>query len=120
MKLKGTTFGETLGPAMEITDQAEADDYFEQLVVHYMERFSGTRLTMDRHEAEKVVRENLGYYPGYYSPETQARVNRLFKTTHPIFGDKAPTPEEAFEAGKRLAEEELKKEKRGGNTDDGN
>lgn len=104
MKLKGTTFGETLRPAMGITDQAEADDYFEQLVAHYMERF-------DRYEAEKVVKGNLGYYAGYYSPETQARVNRLFKTIHPIFGDKTPTPEEALEAGKRLAEDHPKKEK---------
>lgn len=107
MKLKGATFGETLGPAMEITDQAEADDYFEQLVVHYME-YDTDR---NRREAEGIVKENLGYYAGYCGQNTQARVNRLFKTTHPVFGDKTPTPEEAFEAGKRLAGEKLKKEK---------
>lgn len=94
MKLKGTTFGETLGPAMDITDQTEADDYFDQLVKHYMTcqaaiEESGRTLQ----EAEKIVRENLGYYAGYYSANTQSRVNRLFRTTHPVFGDQRPTTE---------------------------
>ena len=104
MKLKGSNFGETLGPAMDITDQAEADDYFEQLVQHYMTCQSAeTEGGRSRVVAERIVRDNLGYYAGYYSDETQARVNRLFRTTHPVFGHKKPTPEEAFEAGKRLA-----------------
>ncbi|HEX7787836.1 MAG TPA: hypothetical protein VF653_16580 [Methylomirabilota bacterium] len=100
MKLTGTTFGETLGPAMGIRDQAEADDYFEQLVAQYMD-YDKSRT---RELAESIVRQNLGYYAGYYDHETMERVNRLFRTTHPIFGSTAPTPEEAFEAGKRFGE----------------
>lgn len=99
MKLEGDTFGETLGPAMEITDETEADDYFLQLVNHYL--LSNHDLK-SREEAERVVRENLGYYAGYYSAEIGERVNRLFRTTHPIFGGTRPTPEEAFKAGEDL------------------
>ncbi len=109
VKLKGTTIGEILGPAMDITDQADADDYFEQLVSHYTSVAKGPRT---RQEAEKIVRDNLGYYAGYYSTETQSRVNRLFKTTHPVFGDTKPTAEEAFEAGKVRGEAIDREEKR--------
>lgn len=103
MKLKGSTFGETLGPAMDITDQVEADDYFEQLIKHYMTCQSAKREGgRSRVVAEQIVRESLGYYAGYYNDKTQKRVNCLFRTTHPVFGDTKPRPEEAFEAGKKL------------------
>jgi hypothetical protein len=62
-------------------------------------RFGGK----SREDAENVERSNLGYFAGYYNAETMERVNRLFKTTHPIFGGTIPTPEEAFEAGRQLA-----------------
>ena len=99
MKLKGKTFGETLGPAMDITDQAEADDYLEQLVTQHMER---SEESPTHEEARAIVLQNLGYYAGYYARKTQERVNRLFRTTHPVFGDSQPTAKEAFEAGARL------------------
>ena len=98
MKLQGTTFGDTLGPAMEITDQAVADDYFEQLAAQHVSR--------DRKDAARIVRENLGYYAGYYNEETQVRVNRLFHTEHPIFGKNTrPSPTEALQAGMKLGKE---------------
>jgi hypothetical protein len=87
------TIGEKCGPAMQITDQAEADAYFEACVEHCM------GFGRSRSEAENIERQNLGYYAGYYDHPTQERVNRLFRTTHPIFGDKHPTPEEAFKVG---------------------
>lgn len=96
MKLEGTTFGETLGPAMSITEQCEADSYFEKLVQHWMD----CDKSRAREVAESIVRENLGYWAGHYDDETQERVNRLFKTEHPVFGKRKPTAEEAFEAGK--------------------
>jgi len=98
MKLKGKTFGETLGPAMEMTDESEARDYYLQLVDHYQE----LNPDWDRDECERVVKENLGYYAGHYNRETQVRVNRLFETMHPVFGNKQPTAEEAFRAGQDL------------------
>jgi hypothetical protein len=70
------TIGEKYGPAMEITDQAEADRYFERCVEHMM------RHGHDRNEAERIERGNLGYFAGYYGDETRARVERLFRCAH--------------------------------------
>lgn len=72
------TTGEKYGPAMEITDQATADDYFEKCVTHSM-IFGNTRK-----EAEDIERQNLGYYAGYYDNETRERVERLFHCQHPL------------------------------------
>ncbi len=95
------TTGEKYGPAMEITDPKEAQEYFEECVIHCM------RDGMAREEAETIERSNLGYYAGYYNPETRARVERLFNCAHPFFGaiatQGAPTPTEAFELGKSFA-----------------
>lgn len=77
---KNITIGEKYGPAMEMTDQAEADGYFEACVAHCMSFGS------ERAEAEEIERSNLGYYAGYYSNETRERVERLFRCKHPVFG----------------------------------
>lgn len=98
MKLRDKiTIGDKYGPAMEITDQAKADEYFEALVEHTM------TYSKSRKEAEEIEKSNLGYYAGYCSDETRQRVERLFKCSHPVFGSIAqngpPTPEQAFNAG---------------------
>lgn len=102
MKMKnGQTIEEMYGPAMEITDQAEADAYFEKLVIYEMNYHN-----MRREGAERIQRENLGYYAGFYSAETRERVERLFKCEHPVFGKISekgqPTPEEAYQTGLKL------------------
>jgi hypothetical protein len=101
---KEMTIGEKYGPAMTITDEAEAAAYFERCVAHSMEHFGKTR-----HEAEELERANLGYYAGYYDPETRERVERLFSCAHPVFGKVErfgqPTPEQAVAAGVRRAQE---------------
>ena len=74
------TNGDKYGPAMEITDQVEADAYFEKCVRHMMSQ------GRSRDKAEQIERSNLGYYSGYYSNETMARVQRLFRCAHPVFG----------------------------------
>jgi len=79
------TMGKKYKPAMEITEQAAADEYFEILVEHSMRVSENSR-----EEAESVERQNLGYVAGFYNQETMDRVNRLFRTTHPIFGETAP------------------------------
>ena len=56
---EGITINEKYGPAMKMTEQAEADAYFEECVQHCMS-FGRTR-----EEAEKIERGNLGYYGGY-------------------------------------------------------
>lgn len=75
------TIGEKYGPAMEITDQAEADAYFEELVQHNMANSSHSRL-----KAEDIEKQNLGYFSGYYDQAVMERVQELFKCVHPIFG----------------------------------
>lgn len=97
------TYGKKYDPAMRMTDQAEADAYFEVLVTHMMKFGRKTR-----EEAEEIERSNLGYYAGYYSDETRARVERLFKCAHPVFGAIAlngpPTFAEAIQRGRLLGE----------------
>lgn len=95
------TMGECYKPAMEITDQEEADEYFEALVTR-----SVTFFGQSREEAESNQRQNLGYWAGYYDHETRIRVERLFCCAHPIFGKakvSVPTAEEAYQAGVDLA-----------------
>ena len=100
-ELNGDTIGEIYGPAMKMTDQAEADDYFRQLVAYLL----GSNKTKTRAEIEKMARSNLGYFAGYYSNETRERVERLFRCAHPVFGSisqkGAPTMEQAFKAGQK-------------------
>jgi hypothetical protein len=96
---KMITIGEKYGPAMVMTETAEADAYWEECVAHTM------TFGKSREEAEQVERSNLGYYAGYYSAETRARVEHLFACAHPIFGAIAergqPTAEEAFALGQQ-------------------
>lgn len=103
------TVGDKYNPAMEMVEQAEADEYFEVCVAHSM----GHGKT--REEAETLERSNLGYYAGYFGGDTQERVQRLFKCLHPIFGSITkkgqPTPEEALTAGcEKAAETNQEKE----------
>jgi len=90
------TIGEAYGPAMLITDQQEANEYFEALVQ------SNMRTGNSREKAESIERQNLGYYAGYYDSTTRERVESLFKCSHP-FLTKTTTHEEAFEIGRKLA-----------------
>lgn len=95
------TIGDKYGPAMKMTDATEAASYFERCVQHTM------TFGVDRQEAERTERANLGYYAGYYDNETRQRVERLFSCAHPIFGAiakvGAPTMEEAMQAGRAMA-----------------
>ena len=102
------TWGELYGPAMTITDETQAQTYFEKLVKGTMEE---TAYSLE--DAERIVRHNLGYYAGYYDNETRERVERLFQCEHPIFGaikeKGAPTAREAFEAGIKMGEQGYQK-----------
>jgi hypothetical protein len=100
---KKVTMEQAFGPAMKITDQTEADEYFEALV-----RFSMDKAGKTREEAEKIQKSNLGYYSGYYDQKTQVRVQKLFNCVHPIFGaieeSKSLTAEDYFKMGERAGE----------------
>lgn len=64
------TYGDTVGPAMNITDQAEADQYLKDYVY-----WLATQGIPDPVDTAKI---NLSYYSGYYSNEVSKRVHRLF------------------------------------------
>lgn len=94
--------------AMKVEDQDEADGYFDALVERNM------RLSkLPREEAEAVERSNLGYWAGYYDWDTRKRIRRLYGASHPIFGDRQPTPEEAFQMGAALAQKVAEKAEKG-------
>ncbi len=93
------TFGDTLHPAMTITDQADADAYLDAYTTYILRHDP----TLNLEGALDIARQNIGYFAGYYEIATRRRVNRLFKTTHPVFGDTEPTAEEAFKAGMEWA-----------------
>lgn len=95
------TIGDKYSPAMEMTDPKVAAEYFERCVQHTM------AWGKSREEAVRVEKINFGYYAGYYSNETRARVEKLFLCEHPVFGPIAvvdpPTPQEAFDEGVKAA-----------------
>ncbi len=95
------TIGDKYGPAMEMTEQAEASDYFESCVQHSISHGH------TREKAEQIERANLGYYAGYYDSETRVRVEKLFRCSHPVFGAIAvegqPSAEFALGEGMAMA-----------------
>lgn len=99
----GVTAHEKYDPAMQIATEAEAEAYFARLVEHQV-RCAG----IDRSEAKRIERSNLGYWAGYYPNETRARVEKLFRCAHPFFGAiaerGAPTYAQAVQIGMALAD----------------
>lgn len=62
---------------------------------------------------EATAKSNLGYFAGYYGTKERAFIAKMFEADHPIFGkNMAPSPKEAFEAGKRMGAE-IKKTREG-------
>jgi len=92
------SIGDKYDPATKIADEAAADAYFARCVEHTM-RVAG----VGQDEAVSIEKANLGYWAGYYDNETRARVERLFRCAHPIFGAIAergpPSPAECLAAG---------------------
>ena len=98
---KKYTYGELYGPAMKIKTKDEADAYFKE-ILEYCRANGETDAGLERD-----IRDNLGYYAGYYDDETRIRVEELFECAHPMFGkakDGSPSIEEAFKRGMDFAE----------------
>ena len=74
------TYGECLDPIATITEQEDADQYFAAYVEYVKTFLSDSEIS----RAEEIARHNIGYFAGYYSQEVRDRVNKLFKTKHPI------------------------------------
>jgi hypothetical protein len=88
------TYGEALEPAMNITDQDDADQYKKAYIDYQLSYMENPSMK----EAERIVNTNLGYFAGYYSDEVRERVERLFKCSYPIFGTINSTPASAVKS----------------------
>lgn len=100
----------TYEKAIHITDQAEADEAFRALVAECQRSVSGISVE----GCERIQRDNLAYFAGYYGHATRLRVERLYKCVHPVFGpaiNGEPTEEEAYRLGREMGEK-LKREGR--------
>lgn len=98
------TYGESLGPAMKITDAEDAKQYFAAYLEWIKNHFSEAT---GNHTPEEVCKINLGYWAGYYDNETRQRVEKLFNCYHPVFGSIAangsPSAEKAVSMGQQMA-----------------
>lgn len=102
------TLGDRYGAAMEVQTPEDAQRIFERLVTTSMTAGNRTR-----EAAERLERQNLGYYSGYYNLETQRRVERLFSAAHPVFGPTSGpqlTADEVVRAGVRAGERSRRSE----------
>lgn len=79
------TYGDCLHPAMKITEQEDADQYLTEYIAH-IQKLLDKEPRDDNMTAEQIAKVNIGYFSGYYDGATAERVNKLFRTTHPIFG----------------------------------
>lgn len=89
------TFGDTLGGAMEVQTQKEANEYLANLIKYQMK----VSPDLTEEKSKEMSLHNIGYYTGYYGSETAGRVLPLFKTAHPIFGKTQPSPDKAYKLG---------------------
>jgi hypothetical protein len=90
------TIGEIFSQAQKIKTKEEAKQYLDDYISHIMKETG-----KDYNYASRTAKDNLGYYAGYYNETTNLRIQELFEVEHPIFGKGIPTPEEAWEAGKK-------------------
>ena len=96
------TYSECLSPAMKITDEEDARQYLSDYVA-FIQKTLYPELTNDKITAEKIAKNNLAYFAGYYGNETRERIERLFHCIHPVFGEIKDTgpisKEKAYDTG---------------------
>lgn len=98
---KKATVGVVYRPVLEVKTQEEANQMLSKIIRYLM---ANNEDDYTEEELKDIALSNIGYVTGYASAETARRVNNLFKTAHPIFGNTRPTPEEAFKAGINLGQ----------------
>lgn len=92
----------TMGQVMDVVESCETEEEAQRVVEMYVDSVVQDNPEMSHMEAQGLVMENIGYASGYYGRKTCERILKLFDTSHPFFGRKYPTPEEAFEMGKKV------------------
>lgn len=76
------SYGESLGPAMEITNKVIAQQYLDDYVKYLEDKLPFP--SPDGKSALEVAKNNIGYYSGYYSRKVRKRVCEIFETEHPF------------------------------------
>jgi len=94
-----------LGDVFKVKTKEAAQEFLTK----YHDWFVSERPDLQEKECLRICMANIGYFAGYGSAREMERVLALFNTTHPIFGCKAPSAEEAFNRGKKLGEAMKKK-----------
>ncbi len=96
----GHTIGEFGDAAMRQNTKDDAERFFRGCVewTRRQPEYTG--------DAEDTVRQNIGYWSGYCSSETRARIAKLYADCgvyHPVFGSltREASPEEAFASGQK-------------------
>lgn len=104
------TLGQTYGVLVKAQTQEEATELFSDLLEYGIDQ----EPDKDPAQIEATMRSNLGYYAGYYSLETQQRVEKLYGAVHPIFGtsfrETPITPVETFQMGAELARKHIEED----------
>lgn len=88
----------TLEEMAKVSTQEEADRCLKEYIDELMAE-TGKK----RRAAKKLAKVNIGYYAGYCDEETARRIWHLYRTQHPIFNHRLPSPSEAFHLGKKWA-----------------
>lgn len=81
---KDATFGEILGPVVEIAkagNREMAAEYIRAYRKHLVEHWDKTP-----EEANKTIAANVGYWGGYYGSDVRRAIEDVFGAMHPIFG----------------------------------
>lgn len=99
------TAGEIFDLALQVTTKEHAEAFINEYAEDWFQNNNAEGRTLE--QIKTICRQNLGFFAGYYSDETRAKIEDLFSTEHPIFGKISkhkPTPEEAFNAGLKMGE----------------
>lgn len=102
MGLQNLSWGEALDSILQIVNEDELKEYFEDYVQWTMGRLKGST----RAEVEDMCRSNVGYWAGYYGPDVRKRVENILKAEHPHLGSVSLnlTPEEILQKGIELGQ----------------
>lgn len=102
------TYGEQFEEALSCNTKEEAEAWMASEIKRHVDEFG-----QSAEKARSVIMTNIGYMAGYYDQKTSEKIYRLFGAAHPVFGTpnywSTVTPEDAFEKGRKMAEEQGEK-----------
>lgn len=93
---------ECLDPAMGITEEDDAIQYFSSYVEYIRDRLKKTPGKEDE-DAVSIAKHNLGYWAGLLDEEVQERTERLFSRLHISGLAESNRMQDCFSSGLTLA-----------------